>query len=228
MREGRTAALCSAALAALLATTLTACGGSDEDGNSAHKVNGSIHVTAGKAMGSVGSVNGSIQIDDTATFGDAGTVNGSVHVGAHATGGSIKTVNGAVYVGQGAHLSGSIKLVNGEVTLEDGADLAQGLVNVNGGIKITNAHVGGGISTTNGSLTITGASHIEGGIHYEKPNGMSTSNGNPPTVVIGPGVTVQGDLNFERPVRLFVSDHATIGPVTGATAVPFSGDSPPP
>jgi hypothetical protein len=38
---------------------------------------------------------------------------------------------------------------------------------------------------------------------------------------------VQGDLRFERKVRLLVSDKATIGPVTGATAVPFSGDSPP-
>ena len=36
-----------------------------------------------------------------------------------------------------------------------------------------------------------------------------------------------GDLRFERKVRLFVSDKATIGNVTGATAVPFTGDSPP-
>jgi hypothetical protein len=39
---------------------------------------------------------------------------------------------------------------------------------------------------------------------------------------------VQGDLRFERKVRLYVSDKATIGTVTGATAMTFSGDTPPP
>jgi hypothetical protein len=48
-----------------------------------------------------------------------------------------------------------------------------------------------------------------------------------PRIVIGPGAVVQGDLRFERPVHLFVSDTATIGPVTGAVAVKFSGASPP-
>jgi hypothetical protein len=48
-----------------------------------------------------------------------------------------------------------------------------------------------------------------------------------PRIVIGPGATVQGELRFERPVQLFVSDKATIGTVTGATPIPFSGERPP-
>jgi cytoskeletal protein CcmA (bactofilin family) len=224
MREVRSAAFPWAALAALLVTALTGCGSSGEEGDAANKINGDIHVTAAKPNGSVGSVNGSIQIDDNATFGNANTVNGSVRVGAHATGDSIKTVNGSVHLGEGTRLSGSIKLVNGAVTLDSGAGVAKDLMNVNGSIQITAAHVGGGIQTANSNLTISGDSHIEGGIHYEKPSGLST--GSPPTVVIGPGVTVQGDLNFERPVRLYVSDKATIGPVSGATPVQFTGDKP--
>jgi cytoskeletal protein CcmA (bactofilin family) len=55
---------------------------------------------------------------------------------------------------------------------------------------------------------------------------MSVHSGDP-TIIIGPGAEVQGELRFERNVHLFVSDHATIGLVTGATAVTFSGDSPP-
>jgi hypothetical protein len=43
----------------------------------------------------------------------------------------------------------------------------------------------------------------------------------------GPGSTVDGDLRFERPVQLYVSDRATVGPVAGATAVRFAGDAPP-
>jgi hypothetical protein len=38
---------------------------------------------------------------------------------------------------------------------------------------------------------------------------------------------VKGELKFERKVRLYVSDRATIGTVTGATPVPFTGDNPP-
>jgi hypothetical protein len=48
-----------------------------------------------------------------------------------------------------------------------------------------------------------------------------------PRIVIGPGATVQGELRFERTVQLYVSDKATIGTVTGATAIPFSGEPPP-
>jgi hypothetical protein len=226
VRETRYAAVPTAVFVAVLATALGACGSSGEDGNATNKVNGDIHVTAAQPNGSVGSVNGSIRIDDNATFANANTVNGSVHVGTHATGDSIKTVNGSVDIGEGTHLTGSIKLVNGNVTLAGGCDVAKDLMNVNGSMLITAAHVGGGIKTANSSLTISGDSHIEGGIHYEKPSGFSTSTGTPPTVVIGPGVTVQGDLNFERPVRLYVSDKATIGPVSGATPVQFTGDKP--
>jgi hypothetical protein len=45
--------------------------------------------------------------------------------------------------------------------------------------------------------------------------------------VIGPGAVVQGELKFERKVKLYVSDKATIGTVTGATPEMFSGETPP-
>ena len=48
-----------------------------------------------------------------------------------------------------------------------------------------------------------------------------------PRIVIGRGSVVGGTLNFERPVKLYVSDKATIGPVQGATAVKYSGERPP-
>ena len=46
-------------------------------------------------------------------------------------------------------------------------------------------------------------------------------------IEIGPGASVQGPLRFEGGVKRYVSDRATIGPVTGATPIPFSGDTPP-
>jgi len=215
----------STACAITLLAGLTACGDSDDDAT--QKINGSIHVVAGKSYGAVDSINGSVDIDANATLTNANTVNGSIDVGAHATAESLKTVNGAIALGDGVHLSGSIATVNGGVTLLPGADVAKGIANVNGNISVQSAHVARGIRTVNGSIALTGDTHVEGGILVEKPNGTVTSNGTPPRVVIGPGVTVQGELRFERPVTLYVSDRATIGAVSGATAVQFSGDTPP-
>jgi len=175
------------------------------DGDGSTKINGSVHIAAGKAAEEARTVNGSIHIDDNAAVTSAGTVNGSVRLGAHATATSAKTVNGAITLGEGAHGS---------------------LANVNGKIDLHSAHVAGGIKTVNGNISILGASHVEGGILVEKPSSM-LFNSEDPVIVIGPGAVVQGDLTFERKVKLYVSDKATIGAVTGATPIAFSGDNPP-
>jgi len=99
---------------------------------------------------------------------------------------------------------------------------------VNGKITLSAAHVGGGIKTVNGSMNISGASRVEGGILVQKSSTeLIQLVRDVPRIVIGPGATVQGDLRFERKVQLFVSDKATIGTVTGATPIPFTGDTPP-
>jgi DUF4097 and DUF4098 domain-containing protein YvlB len=216
--------LCTAFFGALAA--LSACGDS-MGGDSANKVNGTVHIAAGKEAASAHTVNGSIHIDDNATVTSAGTVNGNVTLGAHATATSLSTVNGSVALADGAHATAGVESVNGDLSLNDGADVAGGVSNVNGKIKVTAAHVAGGIHTVSGNITIMGASHVEGGILVKKPSGNLFASEDP-TVVIGPGATVQGELRFERKVRLFVSDKATIGTVTGATPVSFTGDTPPP
>ncbi|HEY6620157.1 MAG TPA: hypothetical protein VIY68_11455 [Steroidobacteraceae bacterium] len=196
------------------------------DGDGSTKVNGSVHIQAGKAAEQASTVNGSIHIDDNAAVTSAGTVNGSVRLGAHATANSAKTVNGAISLGEGAHVSGGASSVNGDLTLANGAEVSGALSNVNGRIDLNSAHVAGGIKTVNGSISILGTSHVEGGILVEKPGSM-LFNHEDPVIVIGPGAVVQGDLRFERTVKLYVSDKATIGTVTGATPIAFSGDNPP-
>ena len=214
------------ALAVML--TLSACGASKGDDEST-KVNGSIHVPAGRQPGAVATVNGSIHLDDNAAVTSATTVNGTVHLGDHATATSLNSVNGSITLGSGAHVSGSVSSVNGELTLGDGADVSGSLSNVNGKITLTAAHVGGGIKTVSGGMNITGASRVEGGLRVQKPSSeLIQLVMDVPRIVIGPGVTVQGDLRFERTVQLFISDKATVGAVTGATAISFSGETPPP
>src|ERR1700677_2359964 len=210
--------------AAAVIVVLSGCDISDGDGLT--KVNGSVHIPAGKAAEEARTVNGSIHIDDNAAVTSASTVNGSVRLGAHATAASAKTVNGAITLGDGAHVSGSAGSVNGDLTLASGAEVSGSLANVNGKIDLHSAHVAGGIKTVNGNISILGASHVEGGILVEKPSSM-LFNSEDPVIVIGPGAVVQGDLKFERKVKLYVSDKATIGTVTGATPIAFSGDKPP-
>ena len=225
----RTARAAVHGLIAVLALTaaLTGCSGSN-DGDESTKINGSIHVAAGKPPGAATTVNGSIHIDDNAAVTSATTVNGSVHLGDHATASSLTSVNGSIALGTGAHISGSASSVNGELALGDGAEITGSLSNVNGKITLTAAQVGGGIKTVNGNINITGASHVEGGILVEKPSGeLLQILHDVPRIVIGPGATVQGELRFERTVKLYVSDKATIGQVTGATPIPFTGDTPP-
>jgi hypothetical protein len=198
------------------------------NGDDSNKINGSIDVPAGKQPGAVATVNGSIRIAANAAVTSATTVNGSVHLGDNGTAASLNTVNGSVTLGKGAHVSGSASSVNGEFDLRDGAEVAGSLSNVNGKIALAAAHVGGGIKTVNGSMNITGASRVEGGILVQKPATELVQFGRDvPRIVIGPGATVQGELRFERTVQLFVSDKATIGTVTGATPIPFTGDAPP-
>jgi DUF4097 and DUF4098 domain-containing protein YvlB len=203
---------------------LAGCGGY---GDESTKINGSIHVLAGQQPGAVATVNGSIEVDANAAITSAKTVNGGVHLGDHANGTSLASVNGDISLGAGALASGSVSSVNGELSLGEGAEVAGALSNVNGKITLTGAHVGGGIRTINGSMSITGASHVEGGILVKQPSGLVETSRDIPRIVIGPGATVQGELRFERAVQLYVSDKATIGTVTGATPIAFTGDSPP-
>jgi DUF4097 and DUF4098 domain-containing protein YvlB len=205
-----------------LAVALAGCG---PDGDASTKINGSIQVPAGRPASAVATVNGSIHVADGAEVTSATTVNGEVSLGDRAKAESLNSVNGAIVVGNGAHVSGAVSSVNGEFTLMSGAEVSGPMSNVNGQISLTAAHVGGAIKTINGSVNISGASRVDGGILVQKPSGNLSLH--QPRIVIGPGATVQGEMRFERPVTLFVSDKATIGMVTGATAVAFSGDSPP-
>ena len=199
----------------------------NSDAGGTHRINGSIHVIAGQDNGDVATVNGAISIDDKAHFGVADTVNGDVWVGAQATGRAVKTVNGSVTLDKGARLSGEVSSVNGSLTLNDNADVGAQISNVNGSITLNDAHVAQGIATVDGDININGHSRIEGGIHVHKLSaGLIQAAHEAPRIIIGPGVVVQGELKFDRSVKLFVSDKATIGAVIGATAVTFSGDKP--
>jgi DUF4097 and DUF4098 domain-containing protein YvlB len=205
---------------------LSGCNVSDS-GDGMKKINGSVHVHAGQPPAVAETVNGGIDIEAGAAVTVASTVNGGIQLGDHATADKLTTVNGGILIGSGAHVAGTATSVNGSVLLKDGADVLGKVANVNGKISLTTAHVGGGIKTVSGDIKIYGTSHVEGGITIEKSSGIIKFGNDTPRVEIGPGATVQGDLHFEREVKLYVSDRATIGTVSGATPIAFSGDTAP-
>lgn len=214
--------------------------------NDISKVNTSIRVEAGQVAGDVGTVNGSIHVEDGATTEDVETVNGSINIGDRARVAKVDTVNGGIRIGEATHAT-SVETVNGTLKLGPGANVAEGVSAVNGSIVLGKAaevggrletvngkmtleaaHVAGGLETTNGDIEVGAGSRVEGGILVEKPRGNNWFGGKrrPPTVVIGPDAVVEGELKFEQPVHLYVSDRARIGPVSGASAVRFSGERP--
>ena len=120
-------------------------------------------------------------------------------------GDDVETVNGSIFIDRGGNVGGDIETVNGAIGLVD-------------------TDVAGGIATVNGDLTVGIGSHVRGGIHYEKPGTQLISfKRRDPRVVIGPDARVDGPLVFEHSVSLYVHETASIGPVTGATAVRYSG-----
>lgn len=194
------------------------------------KVMGSINIGSDQHTGDVSTVNGSIHIGENAVVGQADTVNGSITVERHATAAKLVTVNGSIHLNEAVRVTGTVQAVNGTLTVANGADVAGRLANVNGAIRVAAAHVGGLIDTATGDIELGPNAHIDGGIHVEKDSGWFHFwfwFEDTPRVVVGPGSVVGGTLSFERSVKLYVSDRATIGPVEGATAVRFSGDHPP-
>jgi DUF4097 and DUF4098 domain-containing protein YvlB len=203
---------------------------SDEE--TTHSVNDSIRVSADRKKEDASTVNGSIQVDANATVAAAETVNGKIELGEHATADELHTVNGSITLDSGANVAHGISAVNGKLTLHSGAEVGGGLSNVNGKILLEAAHVGGLIKTVTGDMDIGSNSHVDGGLLVEKQSTdvfwfFHWGSNDTPKIVIGSGAVVQGNLRFEREVHLFVNDTATIGQVSGATPIRFSGDKPP-
>ena len=222
MKSSALAIIATIGLATAFAGGWTGTGTASE---SISKVTGSIHVDAGTTVDSLDTVNGSIDVGTKARSGDVSTVNGSIKLGDGAQVGELSTVNGSIRGGREVHAE-SASTVNGQIYLDRGSQIRGDISTVNGSIGLVGTRVDGDIEMNNGDLTVGANSHVIGGIHYDKPGTQWFSFGKKaPLVVIGPEAQVEGALVFERDVRLLVHDTARIGPVTGATAEQYSGNT---
>ncbi|MEO6065882.1 MAG: hypothetical protein ABIP49_08915 [Lysobacterales bacterium] len=195
------------------------------------KVNGGISIEDNSTAGTLETVNGGISVGDNVRAHALETVNGGIKVGANTQVGLIETVNGGINVGRRSVVSGNVEAVNGGVRLHAGAKVHGRVENVNGGVTAIASTIGGGIGTVNGEIVLDQGTQVRGGIHVEKPRGWGNliqfGDSKPPRVVIGRNSIVQGELRFDREVRLYVHQTARIGRVTGATATPYNTDEAP-
>ncbi|MCI2244252.1 hypothetical protein L3067_06445 [Xanthomonas sp. PPL568] len=192
------------------------------------KVNGSITADAGKQYGDLETVNGSINVQSGAQVGSVETVNGSVKVADGAQTKGLSTVNGGITLGERAQVAGSIETVNGGIFVDRGGRVGGGIESVNGSIGLVATQLDKGIETVNGDITVGHDSHVGGGISINKPSfSMSFKPARKPRVIVGPRAVIDGPLRFEREVTLYVHRSAKTGPITGATALPFDGDTAP-
>ena len=203
------------------------------ESSGASSVNGSITVGENAVVtGGVNTVNGSIRVDDGASIESASTVNGGVRLADNVQADDLSTVNGTVKVGESGTVDGEIETVNGRISVEKGTKIAGSVGNINGEIELYGASVGGDVSTVSGDINIMDGSVVNGDVIVEKPSswGWGKSKKRKPRIVIGPGSTVEGNIDVEREVDLFISESAKVGGVTGEMsmddAVRFSGDKP--
>ncbi len=185
------------------------------DGRDVSAVNSSVRADAGQAYGSLSTVNGDVHVGQGATADSATTVNGSIRVGDDARLGSVRTVNGALHISEGAAIDKEAHTVNGDVEMRNRSRVGGDVATVSGDIELAGAEVGGELRTTNGNIDLTDGSRVRGGILVKKNRGWSSSKNDLVRVHICSTCVVDGELRFERRVKLTVDSGARIGNVVG-------------
>lgn len=207
-----------------------------EDGETSggeSSVNGSISVgRAAVVNGDLSTVNGRIRVDSDARVESVSTVNGGLRIDSGVSADDLSTVNGAIDIAENVTVNGAVEAVNGQIDINRGSKVAHDVSNVNGRILVTASTVGGDLSTVSGDIELAGGSEVAGDVIVEKSRGWGRNEerSSVPQVIIGPGSRVHGTIRLEREVKLYISDTAEVGSVTGAMtmsdAIRFSGDRP--
>ncbi len=202
-----------------------------ETANGASSVNGSVTVGSDATItGDVSTVNGGIRVGDRSVIEDADTVNGSVKISDYVQARNLSTTNGNIQIGENASIHGYVSTTNGDISVEMNTTVADDLGNTNGDIELNGGRIGGTVSTTNGDIELFDGAVVSGDIIVEKPRGWNWNRNQRPRVVIGPGCRVEGEIRLEREGRLYISESADVGGVSGemsmSDAVMFSGNRP--
>jgi DUF4097 and DUF4098 domain-containing protein YvlB len=189
------------------------------DGHTISSVNGSANASPGETYDSVSTVNGDVRIGSGATVNTAHTVNGEIEIEQNARVGEASTVNGGLRIAEDAAIERAASTVNGGIRLAKHARVGGDVSTVSGDIELEGAEVVGSLKTHNGDIELSEGAHVRGGIVVKKSHDLTFGWGNntPPEVRICATCVVDGELRFERPVKLRVDPGAKVGKVSGET-----------
>jgi len=188
-------------------------------------VSGDIHVAGKVQAKSVHTVSGDITVDADATVGNVATTSGELKVADNGRTGALKGVSGNVTLGHKVVVDGDVTSVSGNIFADRGSRITGNLTSVSGAIGLVQTELGGSIKFVSGDVTVGVGSHVMGGVYLDKP--QYSKQDHPPRIVIGPNAVVDGPLDFELPVQLYVHSTAKTGTITGATPIAFSTPTPP-
>lgn len=190
-------------------------------------VNGSIEIGSNcRVNGQVESVNGGIDIGSGSRVSGISNVNGRVVLGENIeVDGDIAAVNGRIEIGPNSRVAGKVESVNGRISAGNGTVIGGRVSSVNGGIELIGVRAES-IVTNNSSINLDQGAVISGDLTVRKSQGISFDMGSKPKIVVGRGVRVEGTLNFEREVELYVHESASVGEVSGAEPISYSGEAP--
>ncbi|MCF6319070.1 MAG: hypothetical protein L3J83_07305 [Proteobacteria bacterium] len=219
-----------------LSFSLTACGGflgsktvadnTESPNKDFDTVNGSIKVGHNAHVGDLSTVNGTIKVASMSKVGEASTVNGSVVFGSDVTAQSAETVNGSIKLGENCKIETDVETVNGSVTAKSGCNIGGDFETVNGKLKATNTKIHGSVEAVNGSIILLDRTVVYDDVIIRKNKSFfNSSNKKKPKIVLGKDVVVKGDLEFGRPVILYVHDSVDIDDdIENAEIHNYSGD----
>jgi len=192
-------------------------------------VNGSIKVGHNANVGDLSTVNGSVKVASSSTVGEAETVNGSVVFAEDVTAKSAETVNGSIKLGEQCKIEENVETVNGSISAKSGCEIGGDFQTVNGQLKATNTEIHGNVETVNGSIFLLDGTIVHDDIIIKKNKGFFNKSKNKmPIVVLGKNVVIKGDLEFARPVKLYIHDTVDVDDdVENAEITKFSGDETP-
>lgn len=228
-------------LVLILASTfsLTACGnflgskniaeGTQSPDKDYDTVNGSITVGANSAVGDLSTVNGSIKISSGTSVGSAETVNGSINFTDGVKAQSAETVNGSIRLGTNCEVEEDVETVNGSIIAESGCEVEGNYETVNGKLKAINTEIHGNVKAVNGKILLLDGTHVHDDVIIEKSKGFfNSTKSKKPVVVLGKDVVVDGDLIFEKPVKLYIHDTAKYDDdFENAEVIKYSGSEEP-
>lgn len=188
-------------------------------------VSGDIHVAGKVQAKGVHSVSGDISIDTGATVADVATTSGDLKVADNAKTGALKSVSGNLTLGRDVVVGGDVTSVSGNIFANRGSKIGGDITSVSGSVGLVQTQVEGSIHFVSSDITVGVGSHVWSVVQQKKAKYGRLDR--PPRIVIGPNAVVDGALEFQLPVQLYVHSTAKTGPISGATPIAFSTPTPP-